>query len=125
MIPTFLLDQGLPRSACLTLRQWGITALHVADLNMAAATDAEILAYARQNRRVVVTLDADFHQLLPLAKARDPSVIRIRLEGMKGHQLATILRDLSDQAAGEIESGCVVTIDPLGARIHRLPIGIG
>jgi predicted nuclease of predicted toxin-antitoxin system len=46
--------------------------------------DADILAYGRQELRVVVTLDADFHTLLALSGARSPSVVRIRIEGLRG-----------------------------------------
>ena len=44
------LDQGLPRSTVLYLRNCGIEAVHV----------------ATEEGMVVVTLDADFHTLLPL-----------------------------------------------------------
>lgn len=57
-----LLDQGLPRSATLRLRDAGHEALHVGDLEMARATDEEILAKARTLGAVVITLDADFHR---------------------------------------------------------------
>jgi hypothetical protein len=59
-----LLDQGLPRSAAMLLREGGIDTLHVGEIGLAAATDNEILQRGRQEERVVVTLDADFHALL-------------------------------------------------------------
>ena len=76
-----LLDQGLPRSAAGLLRNSGIDAIHVGEIGMAAAKDAEILQYASNEDRAVVTLDADFHALLALSSASQPSVIRGRLEG--------------------------------------------
>lgn len=82
----FLLDQGVPRSTVTALGRRGIAAEHVGDLGMATATDEEILQAARDRDAIVVTLDADFHSLLAAAKAANPSVIRIRIEGLKSDE---------------------------------------
>jgi predicted nuclease of predicted toxin-antitoxin system len=75
-----LLDQGLPRSTVKHLAAAGIAAEHVGDLGMASAGDDVILDAARQRQAVVVTLDADFHQLLAATGAVTPSVVRIALK---------------------------------------------
>jgi len=59
-----LLDQGLPRSTVVFLKNEGIEALHVGEVGMASASDPQIFEFARHRSRVVVTLDADFHALL-------------------------------------------------------------
>jgi predicted nuclease of predicted toxin-antitoxin system len=94
-----LLDQGLPRSTMAHLAALGIVAEHVGDLGMAAAADQRILDEARRKQACVVTLDADFHALLALSGARDPSVIRIRIEQFEGAPTRTALGsiDRSDQ----------------------------
>jgi predicted nuclease of predicted toxin-antitoxin system len=43
-----LLDQGLPRSTVSQLSKTGIEAVHVGEIGMAGAEDAEILAFAEQ-----------------------------------------------------------------------------
>ena len=78
-----LLDQGLPRLAASILTNAGINTLHVGEIGMATAEDWEILARAHQEQRIVVTLDADFHTLLALSGAKSPSVIRLRIEGLR------------------------------------------
>jgi predicted nuclease of predicted toxin-antitoxin system len=92
-----LLDQGLPRSTVTHLAANGIVAVHVGDLGMAAATDTAILKAARQRQEVVVTMDAEFHQLLAVSQAKSPSVIRIRIEGLKGVALASVLNQVGDR----------------------------
>jgi predicted nuclease of predicted toxin-antitoxin system len=82
-----LLDQGLPRSTVGHLAAGGIAAEHVSDLGMSTWTDEAILEAGRQRNAVVVTLDADFHRLLALSRSMRPSVIRIRMEGLKGRKL--------------------------------------
>ena len=86
-----LLDQGLPRSTTLHLRDAGLKADHAGDVGLAAAADGTILARARDHTQIVVTLDADFHAQLAHSGAAGPSVIRIRIEGLKGQQLADLL----------------------------------
>lgn len=117
-----LLDQGLPRSAAGLLRDRGIDAIHVGEIGMAAAKDADILQYAKQESRAVVTLDADFHALLALASAVSPSVIRIRIEGLKAAECAALIQTILTQCQPDIESGSVLTVQDGRIRIRRLPI---
>ena len=58
-----LLDQGLPLSAATLLRSEGIDTIHVGEIGMSEAEDVEIIQRAREERRVIATLDADFHTL--------------------------------------------------------------
>jgi len=88
-----LLDQGLPHSAVLHLKNADIEVAHVGDRGLATAGDSKILDFGRQEGRIVVTLDADFHALLALPGATGPSVIRIRIEGLRAESLATLLVD--------------------------------
>lgn len=84
----FFLDQGMPRSTVDELLDRGFEAEHVGQLGMARALDEEILEAASNRDAVVVTLDADFHTLLATANATTPSVIRMRIEGLKGKDVA-------------------------------------
>ncbi len=52
-----LLDQGLPRSTTIHLRDAGLKADHVGKVGLAAAADGAILARAREHAQIVVTLD--------------------------------------------------------------------
>lgn len=68
-----LLDQGLPRSAAALLRATGIDTVHTGEIGLATADDEAIIQVARQQERVIITLDADFHALLALSRADKPS----------------------------------------------------
>jgi len=73
----------------------------------------------------VVTLDADFHTLLALSKAVGPSVIRIRIEGLRAEKLALLLRSVLDRCKDELERGAMVSVVSFaenGVRIKRLPV---
>ena len=119
----FLLDQGLPRSAVRGLRAEGFEADHVGDLGLARATDAAIIDEARRLQAVVLTLDTDFHAILALADARAPSVVRIRIEGLRGAALARIVLDVVSAKRAELEAGAAVSVTPGRIRVRLLPIG--
>jgi len=118
----WLLDQGLPRSAAAILRDSQEDAIHVGDIGMAEAPDLEIIRHALGEDRIIVTLDADFHALLASAGSSKPSVIRVREEGLKGQQLATLILRIGRQFRTELHGGCVMTF--IGGKIrHRaLPL---
>jgi predicted nuclease of predicted toxin-antitoxin system len=119
---TFLLDQGLPRSTVQELMQRGIVAEHIADLGLAAATDANILQTARDRGMVVVTLDADFHALLAATGQTTPSVIRIRIERLKGPQIAALIEQVIAAGQMELIAGAAVSVNPGRIRIRMLPL---
>jgi predicted nuclease of predicted toxin-antitoxin system len=89
---------------------------------MSAACDAEILEEGRRRNAVVVTLDADFHSLLALSNATMPSVIRIRIEGLKGYDLAMMIQRVARLAIDELEAGAAVTATERRIAIKRLPL---
>jgi predicted nuclease of predicted toxin-antitoxin system len=117
-----LLDQGLPRSTVLHLHNHGVDAVHVGDKGLATATDSKILDVGRQEGMVVVTLDADFHALLALSGVIGPSVIRIRIEGLRGEDLARLLVSVLRVCSDDLVKGAMVSVTENGVRIRRLPV---
>lgn len=117
-----LLDQGLPRSTVALLDQAGIDAVHVGDLGMSAASDVEIIQKAKNEGRVAITLDADFHTLLALEMATLPSVIRIRIEGLRAPALTQLLLTVIAECGPELEQGAAVTVETRRIRIRKLPL---
>ena len=118
----FLLDQGLPRSTVAELAKRGVVAEHIGELGMSRAEDRDILAEARTRGAIAVTLDADFHAILAMTRATDPSTIRIRIEGLKGADVATILDAVMANATPELSAGAAVTVTKSGILIRMLPL---
>jgi predicted nuclease of predicted toxin-antitoxin system len=117
-----LLDQGLPRSTVQHLSEQGFDACHVADIGYSRATDETITDLALELGRVIVTLDSDFHRLLAISGANGPSVIRIRREGLRGPEVATLIVRILAQIGDQIEAGAMVTVTEQQVRMHRLPL---
>lgn len=117
-----LLDQGLPRSTVLYLRAAGIEADHVGDIGLAEAMDSAILDLSREQHSVVVTLDADFHTLLALSGAAGPSVIRIRIEGLRAAPLVELIAGVLRICADDLTEGAMVSVTETAIRVRRLPL---
>ncbi|MDM8546753.1 DUF5615 family PIN-like protein [Candidatus Venteria ishoeyi] len=120
-----LLDQGLPRTAAKLLNEEGISATHVGDIGYATAEDEKILELGEHERYVIVTLDADFHALLALKGLTWPSVIRIRIEGLKAKAVVALLKTVLNHCAQDLLQGVVVTVQDERIRVRRLPLGMG
>ena len=118
-----LLDQGLPLSTVDFLLGAGWDVMHACQRGLATASDEAILQFALANDRVICTLDADFHTLLAVSGASGPSVVRIRREGMRGAEVASLLVRVWSEIAASIEHGAVVTVTEKAIRLRRLPIG--
>lgn len=97
--------------------------IHTGECGLASASDAEILAAAQRNRRIVATLDADFHALIALSAASTPSVIRVRIEGLRGQALAELLERVWHACEDDLLKGALVTVTERQIRVHHLPIG--
>jgi len=58
--------------------------------------------HARERGQIVVTLDADFHAQLALTGAASPSVIRIRIEGLRAEELADLLTRVMEHCVEDL-----------------------
>ena len=113
-----LLDQGLPRSLAKLLIAAGLDAEHVGNLGMSAAKDVEILNYSKINQRTIITLDSDFHSLLALSSEPMPSVIRIRIEGLKAVDYLPLIINVMEQCEKDLIKGCVVSVQESQIRVR-------
>ncbi len=117
-----LLDQGLPRKAAVLLRDLGFDTLHVGEIGLATAEDSDIIRKGAEENRVIVTLDADFHALMALSKATTPSIIRIRIEGLKGEALAHLVQQILVDWEQDLAHGSILTVQRDSIRMRHLPL---
>lgn len=112
-----LLDENLPRSAAEALARAGHDVLHVAQAE-AAADDRRVLAMARVQRRMLVTFDADFGDLVyRLGEPAPPAILYLRLHPIDGAAAAELVL----QALGQPVLGQFVVCTPEGQRRRPLP----
>jgi predicted nuclease of predicted toxin-antitoxin system len=97
-------------------------AFHTREVGLATADDRDILIWCREQARILITLDADCHALLALSSATSPSVVRIRLEGLRDQALADLIRRVVGTTSDDLAQGSAVTVSAKSIRIHRLPL---
>lgn len=121
-----LLDNNLSPMLVVTLSENGHDVAHVRELGLQRAADPDVLAAARQQRRVLVSADTDFGTLLARSGDAAPSVILIRrAQGRRTEQLAQLLADNLGTVAVDLAAGAIVVLTDTGMRIRRLPIPPG
>ena len=119
----FLVDESLSHRVAEALRAAVHDAIHVvADLHLGGSADPELLAFAREESRVIVAADTDFGELLALGQGTLPSVVLFRREQRRPHEQAQTLLDNLDQFQNALESGAIVVIEAQRIRVRLLPI---
>ena len=116
------LDQGLAPRAAALLRAEDWDAIHASEVGLQQADDQDILKVARQENRVCITLDHDFHRHLALARSMGPSVVFLRVEGLGADGQAALIRRVCETCAEALDQGSAVTVDSTAIRIRKLPL---
>lgn len=81
------------------------------------------MEWATAHRYIVFTHDLDFGTLLAATQADSPSVIQVRTQDILPANLASLVIGALKQFEAQLESGALVTIDPVRSRVRILPIG--
>lgn len=118
----FLIDQLLPNRAEKELQLRGWDAVYARTVGLAASSDEEIVQWCRANKRIIVTSDADFPMLVALSGSKEPSVIRIRMQGLDAKDVAEIVARTGEAHAIDLAEGALITIREHAIRVRRLPI---
>ena len=74
-----LLDENLSQQHALELKMEGHDAVAVREVGLSGASDGEVLRFAVENGRVLVTLDADFANVMRFPPERTLGVIRLKV----------------------------------------------
>ena len=119
----FLLDQNLSPDLGVLLARAGHDATHCRHHGLSRAPDEAVLEQAAIERRILISADTDFGQLLAGSSRRLPSVILLRREGSRraAAQATLILANLGPVEV-DLAAGAVVVIEATRVRVRRLPI---
>lgn len=118
-----LLDQNLSPALADLLNATGHDAVHVRSIGLSRASDDQIMTAAVTNRRVVVSADTDFGELLARTNADEPSVLLIRRQDQRrARQLAALIELNLPAVSDDLEAGAIVVFDADRIRVRRLPL---
>ena len=99
-----------------------IEARHWSTVGDGAASDAEVLQWARRRGFVLLTHDLDFGRLLALGGGRHPSVVLLRTHRVLPGESATMLVKVLRRHDAELEQGAVVVLHADNNRVRLLPL---
>lgn len=119
----FHLDQNQSPLLAGHLNNAGHDAIHVRDIGLRQAADSEILSWAKRERRVVISADTDFGELLAKSGDHTPSVLILRRHDRRRAQaVAELILVNLDTITDDLDVGAIVVFDQERVRIRRLPI---
>ena len=116
-----LVDMNLSLRVAENLRADGHDALHVREIGLGDASDAEIFAAALADNRVVVTCDLDFAKLNALAIDARVGVLLVRLRNTRSDRVAPRLQKALASAGWTLQRGAMVTVDEDRYRVRGAP----
>ncbi|WP_019877806.1 DUF5615 family PIN-like protein [Sporichthya polymorpha] len=119
----FLVDQNLSSAICQPLALAGHDVVHVQSVSLDRADDAQILEYAAQERRMIISSDTDFGALLAASRSRGPSVVLTReVSTLPVGELARLLVANLPAVAEDLEAGAIVAVTASAIRVRKLPL---
>jgi predicted nuclease of predicted toxin-antitoxin system len=117
-----LVDMNLSPEWVRVLTDDGHDAIHWSTVGNVRAVDAEIMAWARQERRVVFTHDLDFGTILALTQKAGPSVIQVRTQDVTPAAIGAMVLGALRQFEDVLETGAIVVLDETRLRVRILPL---
>ena len=84
--------------------------------------DPEILKLAIAEKRIIVTHDLDFTDLLAASAAILPSVIIFRLRNMRPERVLVRLLAVVNNFAADLQTGAVISVTESQIRKRALPL---
>jgi len=117
-----LLDMNISPLLVQKLAEAGIEAMHWFSIGAPNAKDKELLNYAREMDFVLMSSDLEFSAVLANTQETKPSIIQLRMQGIKIERDAPIIIAAVNQCVEELEKGAILTIDVSRRRLRLLPL---
>ncbi len=118
----FLADMGISQTTVKWLNKEGFDTIHVRDINMHRSLDAEILLKAKDEKRIVLTCDLDFGDLLAASREYTPSVIIFRLENETPANVNKRLYRVLKESSDALIKGSIIVVEEGRYRVRKLPV---
>ncbi len=96
--------------------------MHLYDQGLESLPDVAVLQKARDERRVLLTHDLDFTELVAVSQAQLPSVIVFRLHRMRPENVNHYLLQVLWNHKVALEEGAIISVSEGQARVRRLPL---
>lgn len=116
----FLIDEDMPRSTAVVLRQSGYEATDVRDIGLRGRGDDEIFAYAQERPAVLVTADKGFANVLSFPPETHAGIIVVRVPNeLPTQQVNQVVLRVLAELTGEELRGLLIIAEAGRTRIRR------
>lgn len=119
----FLADMGVSHRVVQWLRSKGHDATHLRDEGLHRMPNGAIFEKAAAERRIILTFDLDFGEIVALSGGRPVSVVLFRLHNTRTPHVIDRLNKVLQESARSLEGGAVVVVEESRHRTRRLPFG--
>lgn len=89
----------------------------------ACLPDGEIFAKAAAERRILLTFDLDFGEIVALSQDRPVSIILFRLHNTRTPHVIDRLQHVLEKSRRALEQGAIVVVEESRHRVRRPPLG--
>lgn len=118
----FLADMGISPHSVAFLQSLGHDAAHLHAQELDRMEDSAILDKARKEKRILLTHDLDFGELIAASAARLPSVVVFRLRNMHPQRVNGYLESIIALHRDLLERGAIISVTEGQIRVRALPI---
>jgi predicted nuclease of predicted toxin-antitoxin system len=117
-----LLDMGISVGVADILRSHGHDVAHLQERGLDTLADPEILQLAIAEKRIIVTNDLDFTDLLAASAALLPSVVIFRLRNMRPERVLVRLLAVLAEHTADLGQGTIISVTESQIRKRTLPL---
>lgn len=115
----FLFDENTSRTFTRHLQEAGFDVVHVVDVGLAGKSDNDVMKLAQKERRVIITHDKDFGNLIRFPLQQHFGVIMIRLRNQSPLNATRHVLELLEKIRGQNLKSCLVILAEQGFRLIR------
>ncbi len=119
----FLVDMPLPPGLAHWLEEAGHDAVHAMTIEMARASDADIIARAALDLRVIITADLDYPRMLALTRTAAPGLILFRGGDWGGAEVVARMSEILAAMSEDDMSSSIFVVERNRIRRRKLPLG--
>jgi len=118
----FLVDVPVAPEVAQWLALRGEDGVHASEIGLARSSDAEVVAEAMRQERIIVTADLDCPRLIALANVAGPSIVLFRGTGWGSAEMIARLDELIEGRSEADFARSIVVVDRERVHRRRLPV---
>ncbi len=117
----FLADMGVAQRIVQWLCSEGHDAVHLRDERLHRLPNGEIFEKAVAERRIILTFDLDFGEIVALSGGQQVGVILFRLHNTRTPHVIDRLKKVLQESGSVLEDGAIIVVEESRHRTRRFP----